>query len=127
MTMEDDPINSDVKKARRDGVAIVNGTEDRLIPFLPINVSWRHPMTMRDGDPRIIGPGNQWFRLPVAAAAIAILALFAMVYDFGNQRSHSEKYGTVTETEAADGVMPSLAPDAGMETSETRESPASLP
>jgi hypothetical protein len=79
-------------------------------------------MTMRDGDPRIAGPNSEWRRrLPLAAAAAAILALLAMGYDFGNQPSHSERYGTVTQTEAEDGVVPSLAPDAGIETSGTSE------
>lgn len=84
-------------------------------------------MTMRDGDPRISGSANGWPRLPLIAAAAGILALLAMGYDFGSQPSHSEKYGTVTQTEAEDGVMPSLAPDAGIDTSETSETSSSTP
>lgn len=84
-------------------------------------------MAMRDGDPRIAGRNNDWRRLPLVAAAAAILALLAMGYDFGNQPSHSEKYGTVTDTEAADGVMPSLAPDAGIEGVEAPDTSAPPP
>lgn len=84
-------------------------------------------MTMRDGDPRITGPNRDWPRLPLAAAAVAILALLALGFNFGNEPSHSEKYGTVTQTEAEDGVVPSLAPDAGMEPSETSDTPSSTP
>ena len=84
-------------------------------------------MVMRDGDPRITRAGNDWRRAPLIAAVAAILALLAMGYDFGNQMSHSEKYGTVTETEAADGVMPSLAPNAGSAASDVLETSASAP
>lgn len=86
-------------------------------------------MTMRDGDPRIRNPNKEWPRLPLAGAVLAILALLALGYNFGNQPSHSEKYGTVTQTEAEDGVVPSMAPDAGMEPSGTSDtsSPSSTP
>jgi hypothetical protein len=76
-------------------------------------------MATRDGDPRIPGAGKTWRPLPVIATAVAILAVLVMGYNFGHQPSHSEKYGTVTETEAADGVRPSLAPDAGNESAAT--------
>jgi hypothetical protein len=84
-------------------------------------------MTMRDGDPRIAGSNKEWPRLPLAAAAVVVLALLALGYNFGNEPSHSEKYGTVTQSEAEDGVVPSLAPDAGMEPSGTSETSSSTP
>lgn len=74
-------------------------------------------MATRDGDPRISNAGKTWRPLPLIATVVAILAVFVMGYNFGHQPSHSEKYGTVTETEAADGVRPSLAPDAGSKSS----------
>lgn len=84
-------------------------------------------MTMRDGDPRIAGSNKEWPRLPLAAAAVVVLALLALGYNFGNEPSHSERYGTVTQSEAEDGVVPSLAPDAGMEPSGTSETSSSTP
>jgi hypothetical protein len=77
-------------------------------------------MTMRDGDPRIRSL-KEWPHLPLAAGVVAILALLVLGYNFGNEPSHSEKYGTVTQTEAEDGVTPSMAPDAGMEPSRTSD------
>ena len=82
-------------------------------------------MTMRDGDPRIRSLNREWPRLPLAAAVVAVLALLVLGYNFGNEPSHSEKYGTVTQTEAEDGVVPSLAPDAGMEPSGTSDTSTS--
>jgi len=84
-------------------------------------------MAMRDGDPRIAAVNREWRRLPLVAAAVAILAMLAMGYDFDNQLSHSEKYGTVTETEAADGVRPSLPPDGGAEAAGASETSSSVP
>lgn len=84
-------------------------------------------MVTRDGDPRITRAGSDRRRLPLIAAVAAILALLAMAYDFGDQRSHSEKYGTVTETEAADGVAPSLAPEAGIREAESQDTSAAAP
>ncbi|ADJ22747.1 conserved hypothetical protein [Hyphomicrobium denitrificans ATCC 51888] len=84
-------------------------------------------MAMRDGDPRIPGAEKTWRPLPVIATIVVILAVLVMGYNFGHQPSHSEKYGTVTETEAADGVRPSLAPDAGSEPSSTSGTVTSEP
>lgn len=78
-------------------------------------------MATRDGDPRFDSGDKSWRRVSFAATAAGLLALFAMAYNFGHQPSHSEKYGTVTETEAADGVRPSLSPEAGIELSGTSE------
>jgi len=75
-------------------------------------------MAMRDSDPRLRISNTA---RTVAAAVAAIIAVVAMSYNFGNQKSHSETYGTVTETEAQDGVAPSLAPDAGLESSAASE------
>jgi len=84
-------------------------------------------MAMREGDPRLPDADKTWRRLPLIAAAVALLAIVVMGYNFGHQPSHSEKYGTVTETEAADGVRPSLAPDAGSEPERVPETAASEP
>ncbi|MFA7306868.1 MAG: hypothetical protein WC026_09385 [Hyphomicrobium sp.] len=84
-------------------------------------------MSTREGDPRLPDRDKTWRRLPLIAAAVALLAVVLMGYNFGYQPSHSEKYGTVTETEAADGVRPSLAPDAGSEPTQTPETVASDP
>ena len=84
-------------------------------------------MATRDGDPRLPDRDKTWARVPLIAAAVVLLAVLLMGYDFGYQPSHSEKYGTVTETEAADGVRPSLAPDAGSEPTQTPETVASDP
>jgi hypothetical protein len=71
-------------------------------------------MPLRDGDPHVPGPDKRRVILSIAAIISAIFAI-TLAYDFGNPRSHSETYGTVTETEAQDGVTPSIAPDAGAE------------
>ena len=66
---------------------------------------------MRDGDPRVPRPKQGWSVSPVASLIVGVLALTMFIYSFGNQPSNSEKYGTITQTEAEDGVTPSLAPD----------------
>jgi hypothetical protein len=43
-------------------------------------------------------------------AFVAILIIFALGYSFGDQQSQSERIGTITPTEAKDGVTPSLSP-----------------
>lgn len=66
---------------------------------------------MREGDPRVPHPKQGWSISPLASLIVGVLALTMFIYSFGNQPSDSEKYGTVTQTEAEDGVTPSLAPD----------------
>jgi hypothetical protein len=77
---------------------------------------------MRDGDPRVPRPKQGWSVSPVASLIVGVLALMMFIYSFGNQPSNSEKYGTVTQTEAEDGVTPSLAPDGRGTQSESQES-----
>jgi hypothetical protein len=77
---------------------------------------------MRDGDPRVPRPKQGWSVSPVASLIVGVLALTMFIYSFGNQPSNSEKYGTVTQTEAEDGVTPSLAPDGQGTGSESQES-----
>jgi hypothetical protein len=79
---------------------------------------------MRDGDPQIPSSGRGWSISPLASLIIAVLALVMFAYSFGNQPSNSEKYGTITQSEAEDGVTPSISPDgsAGSSDSETASS-----
>jgi hypothetical protein len=72
-------------------------------------------MATRDGDPRLPKPGRGWPVSPLAALIVVVLALVLFAYNFGNQPSDSEKYGTITESEAEDGVTPSLPPDGSAE------------
>jgi hypothetical protein len=68
-------------------------------------------MAMRDGDPRLPKSGRGLPTSPLAALIVVGLAIGLFAYNFGNQPSNSEKYGTITESEAEDGVTPSLPPD----------------
>ena len=61
-------------------------------------------MVMRDGDPRLSKPGRSLSASPFAALIAVALALVLFAYNFGDQPSNSEKYGTITESEAEDGV-----------------------
>ena len=74
-------------------------------------------MAMRDGDPRFPKSGRGWPTSPLAALVVVVLALVLFAYNFGNQPSNSEKYGTITESEAEDGVTPSLPPDGSSDSS----------
>ncbi|HVJ77473.1 MAG TPA: hypothetical protein VM620_06540 [Hyphomicrobium sp.] len=77
---------------------------------------------MREGDPRVPRPKQGWSISPVASLIVGVLALTMFIYSFGNQPSDSEKYGTVTQSEAEDGVTPSLPPDGRGTSQELRES-----
>lgn len=70
-------------------------------------------MVMRDGDPQLPKSGSSWLTSPLAALVVVALAFIVFAYNFGNQPSNSEKYGTISESEAQDGVTPSLPPDGG--------------
>jgi hypothetical protein len=63
----------------------------------------------------------------MAALIVAVLALVLFGYNFGNQPSNSEKYGTITETEAQDGVTPSLSPDGSADNSRPADALYSSP
>ena len=107
--------------------ATARAIDARLYPLHRAMFSDASPAPVKYALSRIHDWLDDSVRLPLIAAAAGILALLAMGYDFGSQPSHSEKYGTVTQTEAEDGVMPSLAPDAGIDTSETSETSSSTP
>jgi hypothetical protein len=77
---------------------------------------------MRDGDPRFSKSGRGWPTSPLAALIVVVLALVLFAYNFGNQPSDSEKYGTITESEAEDGVIPSLPPDGSTGLSDSESS-----
>jgi hypothetical protein len=81
-------------------------------------------MVMRDGDPQLPKSGSGWLTSPLAALVVVALAFFLFAYNFGNQPSNSEKYGTISESEAQDGVTPSLPPDGGAESSESNTASA---
>lgn len=84
-------------------------------------------MTMRDGDPRPASSGRTRLLSPFAALVVAVLAIVVFGYNFGDQPSNSEKYGTITESEAQDGVTPSLSPDGSANTSEQPDTLSSVP
>ncbi len=50
------------------------------------------------------------FRFPWALAALVFVAMFAVGYSLDNDRSLSERDGVVSQTEAENGVIPSLPP-----------------
>ena len=50
------------------------------------------------------------FRFPWALAAAVFVALLAIGYSLDNDRSLSERDGVVSQTEAENGVIPSLPP-----------------
>jgi hypothetical protein len=49
-------------------------------------------------------------RLPWVLAAIVFVAVFAVGYSLDNDRSLSARDGVVSQTEAENGVIPSLPP-----------------
>ncbi len=50
------------------------------------------------------------FRLPWALAAVVLVAIFAVGYSLDSDRSLSERNGVVSQTEAENGVIPSIPP-----------------
>jgi hypothetical protein len=84
-------------------------------------------MVMRDGDPQLPRSGSSWLTSPLAALIVVALAFIVFAYNFGNQPSNSEKYGTISESEAQDGVTPSLPPDGGTGSSESSNTASALP
>lgn len=53
---------------------------------------------------------SRWPRFPWVLAAIVFVAVFAVGYSLDNDRSLSERDGVVSQTEAENGVIPSLPP-----------------
>ena len=83
-------------------------------------------MVMRDGDPQLPRSGSGWLTSPLTALIVVALAFIVFAYNFGNQPSNSVKYGTISESEAQDGVTPSLPPD-GSGSSESSNTASALP
>ncbi len=50
------------------------------------------------------------FLSPWALAALVFVAIFAVGYSLDNDRSLSERDGVVSQTEAENGVIPSIPP-----------------
>jgi hypothetical protein len=84
-------------------------------------------MVMRDGDPQLPKSGRGWLTSPLAALIVVALAFVLFAYNFGNQPSDSEKYGTISESEAQDGVTPSLPPDGSSGSSDSSNSESAVP
>ncbi len=56
-------------------------------------------------------PDVSWrFRFPWALAVAVFVAMFAIGYSLDNDRSLSERDGVVSQTEAENGVIPSIPP-----------------
>jgi hypothetical protein len=54
--------------------------------------------------------GPSRFRFPWALSVAVLVAMFAVAYSLDNDRSLSERNGVVSQTEADNGVIPSLPP-----------------